>query len=92
MESGPEKRFQQPVSVALAKGETVVVDNTRQATDLLLSEWPARRGPRHRDAVEACLKVLDGHRSTVDARNALIEAAQEAGILADETSAPGGSS
>lgn len=92
MDSGPQKGFQRPVNIAFGKGATVVVDNTRQAADLLLSEWPARRGPRHRDAVDACLKVLDGHRSTVDAREAFIEAAQEAGILANEASAPDDSS
>ncbi|MGO4842821.1 DUF982 domain-containing protein, partial [Rhizobiaceae sp. 2RAB30] len=41
-------------------------------------------GPRHRDAVDTCLKVLDGHRSTIDARNAFIEAAREAHILAPD--------
>jgi hypothetical protein len=85
MESGPDKRFHEPVMVLLDQsGEPIAVRNTRQATDLLLTHWPARSGPRHRDAIDACLKVLDGHRSTVDARNAFIEAAEEAGILAGE--------
>jgi hypothetical protein len=85
MENGPDKGFQQPVVISLDQGEPIAVRNTRQATDLLLTQWPARRGPRHRDAVDACLKVLDGHRSTVDARNAFIEAAEEAGILVGES-------
>lgn len=90
MENGPDKGFQQPVVISLDQGGgPIAVRNTRQATDLLLTQWPARRGPRHRDAVDACLKVLDGHRSTVDARNAFIEAAEEAGILADENEAAG---
>ena len=85
MESGPDKGFQEPVMISLDQGGPITVRNTRQATDLLLTEWPACRGPRHRDAVDACLKVLDGHRSTADARNAFIEAAEEAGILAGES-------
>jgi hypothetical protein len=86
MENGLDKGFQQPVVISLDQGgEPIAVRNTRQATDLLLTQWPARRGPRHRDAVDACLKVLDGHRSTVDARNAFIEAAEEAGILVGES-------
>jgi hypothetical protein len=85
MESEPDKRFQEPVMISLDQGgKPIAVRNARQATDLLLTQWPARRGPRHRDAVDTCLKVLDGHRSTVDARNAFIEAAEEAGILVGE--------
>lgn len=85
MESAADKRFQEPVMISLDQGGPIAVGSTRQATDLLLTQWPALRGPRHRDAVDACLKVLDGHRSTVDARNAFIEAAEEAGILAGES-------
>jgi hypothetical protein len=50
------------------------------ALRLLTEEWPQQRGPRHRDAVETCLKVIDGHRSSTEARRALIEAAGEAGL------------
>jgi hypothetical protein len=91
MESGPDKPFQQPVAVSLDPGgEPVAVRDTRQAADLLLTRWPASRGPRHRDAVDACLKVLDGHRSTSDAYDAFREAAEEAAVLADESvSSPG---
>lgn len=88
MESRPDKGFQEPVMISIDQGGPIAVRDTRHATDLLLTQWPARRGPRHRDAVDACLKVLDGHRSTVDARNAFIEAAEEAGILADENERP----
>ncbi len=91
MDGGSDKRFQQPVKISLdPAGEPTVVRSTRQAAELLTTQWPTTgRGPRHRDAVDACLKVLDGHRSTVDARNALIEAAQEAGIPADENEPAG---
>ncbi|HEV2901508.1 MAG TPA: DUF982 domain-containing protein [Pseudaminobacter sp.] len=80
-----DKRFQRPVVISLGPAdEELAVRNTHQAVDLLLTQWPAGRGPRHRDAVDTCLKVLDGHRSTVDAYDAFREAAEEAGILADE--------
>lgn len=84
MDGGADKRFEHPVFIALA-GEELPVHSTRQAMELLTTRWPDRRGPRHRDAVEACLKVLDGHRSTVDAHNAFIEAAEEAGMLTGES-------
>jgi hypothetical protein len=43
--------------------------------------WPGERGPRHRDAIDACLKVLEGYRSTIDAEKAFADAAIEAGFL-----------
>ena len=60
------------------------IDTTREAAECLMTVWPLNRGARHRDAVETCLKVLDGHRSTEDARRALIEAAKESDVLAPE--------
>jgi hypothetical protein len=49
-----------------------------------MTVWPLNRGPRHRDAVETCLKVLEGDRSTAEARRALIEAARESDVLVSE--------
>ena len=58
-----------------------MVETTAQARDLLSSvDWPLR-GVRHEDAINACLKVLDGHRSTIDAQLAFEAAAREAGLL-----------
>jgi hypothetical protein len=84
-----EKRFVRPVTVKLDQ-ETgpVEIVNARGAAECLLMTWPAERGPRHRDAVDACLKVLEGHRSTADARDAFIAAAKEAGILVSDEVSP----
>jgi hypothetical protein len=49
-------------------------------TLLFDADWPVR-GPRYDDAVDACLKVLDGHRSSENARRAFVDAAREAGLL-----------
>ncbi|BCH21963.1 hypothetical protein MesoLjLc_15870 [Mesorhizobium sp. L-8-10] len=78
-----EKPFEEPVLVRLEPlGPALPIHSTKKAVELLTdARWPSERGPRHRDAVDACLKVLDGHRSTLDARNALLEAAREAEIL-----------
>ena len=60
------------------------VRSVRQAYDLLAGvDWPGERGERHRDGSETCLKVIDGHRSVSDARDAFVAAARDAGILAD---------
>ena len=73
------KPFSQPIAIRTDGGNTEIV-STAAALDLLTGHWPVTRGPRAEDAVETCLKVLEGSRSTVDA---VREAAREAGILAD---------
>ena len=84
-----EKRFEKPVRVKLnPKGKVIAVESTRQATDLLISvDWPGERDEWHGEAVDTCHKVLDGHRSTVDASESFARAAKAAGILVelDET-------
>ena len=80
-----EKPIDKPVTLELGRvGRYRRIDTTREAAECLMTVWPLNRGARHRDAVETCLKVLDGHRSTEDARRALIEAAKESDVLAPE--------
>lgn len=81
-----EKPFDKPVTLELGRvGHYRRIDTTREAAECLMTTWPLNRGARHRDAVETCLKVLDGHRSTEDARRALVEAAKESNVLAPES-------
>jgi hypothetical protein len=77
-----KKPFDNPLTLRFADRD-IVVSSVAEATELLADvNWP-ERGPRHRDAYETCLKVLDGHRTTENARRELIEAAREAGILSE---------
>jgi hypothetical protein len=72
-----DKPFDEPVAL---KGG-LRVTNTAEARDRLASvDWPVR-GVAHEAALDACLKVLDGHRSTIDAQTGFEEAAREAGLL-----------
>jgi hypothetical protein len=76
-----DKPFDTPVGID-HEGRKRDVISVAQAQRLLMDTgWPVR-GPRHEDAVAACLKVIDGHRSATDARVAFTEAAREAGVLA----------
>ncbi len=79
------KPFEKPVVVELGHvGKYRKIRSTQEAADCLMTGWPLNRGPRHRDAVETCLKVLEGYRSTADARRALVEAAKESDVLVPE--------
>lgn len=83
------KPFEKPVVVELGHvGKYRRISDTQEAADCLMTAWPLNRGPRHRDAVDTCLKVLEGYRSTADARNALIEAARESDVLVPDEKAP----
>jgi hypothetical protein len=79
------KPFERPVVVELGyRHRRRQIRSAQEAAECLMTVWPLNRGPRHRDAVETCLKVLEGYRSTVDARQALVEAARESEILAPD--------
>lgn len=79
-----DKPFDIPVRVLLEPDNARSVTSALEAAETLTNVgWPGERDSKHRDAVETCLKVLDGHRSTVDARNAFVEAARVAGILVE---------
>lgn len=76
-----DKLFPTPLTIRRSR-TAVAVRSVRQALDLLTDPgWPVR-GPRHREATEACLKVLEGYRSTEDAHVAFADAAEEASLLA----------
>ncbi len=75
------KPFAGPVAIRL-DGRRIEVGSAGEAAErLAAADWPGPRGPLHRDGLETCMKVLDGHRSSEDGRRAFVEAAREAGVL-----------
>ena len=85
-------RFSEPVQIKFRNGPAMV-QNVREAAQMLFDvRWP-KGGPKYREAVQTCLQLLDrkhGHAS--DGKAAFIEAAEEAGILikGGEVEPPGG--
>ncbi|MER8462561.1 DUF982 domain-containing protein [Mesorhizobium sp. M1396] len=78
-----------PVVVELGHvGKYRHIRSAQEAAECLMTVWPLNRGPRHRDALDTCLKVLEGYRSTADARRALIEAAKESEVLVPDDKLP----
>ncbi|WP_353039447.1 DUF982 domain-containing protein [Mesorhizobium sp. M1300] len=83
------KPFEKPVVVKLGHvGKYRHIRSAQEAAECLMTVWPLNRGPRHRDALDTCLKVLEGYRSTADARRALIEAARESDVLVTDDKPP----
>ena len=75
--------FHPPVSLALDPrgGVTTNISNVEEAGRALLDHWPATPGPKHLEARKACLAALAGTGTAEEARQALVEAGEEADLL-----------
>jgi hypothetical protein len=75
-------RFETPVTVKSAvPGSDKTVNSAREATACLLSGWAGKRGPKHREALQACHDAIAGEKPAMTARRAFVAAAREAGVL-----------
>ena len=75
-------RFETPVTVKSATpGQDIVLRTAREANDYLLNNWPGKRGPEHRAALQACHDALAGDKPAMNARRAFIAAARKADAL-----------
>jgi hypothetical protein len=77
-------RFETPVTVKSAQGPDKVLRTAREASDYLLNAWPGKRGPKHREALQACHDALAGDKPAMIARRAFIAAAREAGVFVSD--------
>ena len=75
--------FGKPVRIDGPDGP-VAIGSAKEALKVLSDTNWSRRRIEHAQAVDAALKVIDGHRSAIDARDALIRAAREAGTLIED--------
>lgn len=80
------KHFDRPVRIRLEPhGKVISVDSTRQAADLLISvDWPGPRDDWHRDAVDTCEKVMEGHRAPAEGHRAFEKVAKAAGLVVEQ--------
>ncbi|MBW9113512.1 DUF982 domain-containing protein [Rhizobium cauense] len=57
-----------------------LVSSLREVAETLIAAWPSDDGEEYMAAVKICLEAIHGKLSAQDAREALIRAADEAGI------------
>ena len=74
-------RFETPVTVKSSQGPDKALNTAREATDYLLNNWTGKRGPKHREALQACHDALAGTKPAMTARRAFVAAAREASVL-----------
>ena len=78
-------RFETPVTVRSATpGPDKVLRSAREATDYLLNGWTGKRGPKHREALQACNDALAGSKPAMVARRAFIAAAREGSVFVSD--------
>lgn len=72
-----------PISVGIT-GDIKYVSSARQAVELLNGNWRDKGSPKHRVALRECLAAINGDTSVAVARQAFLEAAREARVLAHD--------
>jgi len=82
-------RFEIPLTVKLGEtGNHQILKTAQEASDFLLNNWPGKRSPKHRAALQACHDAMAGNKPVMAARRAFIAAAREADVLISDK-APG---
>ena len=74
--------FDIPISVGTGRrGRQRTLESAAQAASFLVDRWPqSSRGPKYRNALKACMDVLEGRKRVEIARKAFLQAAGEADI------------
>ncbi len=81
-----DEPFDIPLSVTSSRrGRSRTLASAAQAAHFLVDRWPqAERGPKYRNALKACMDVLEGRKRVAAARKAFLQAAGEAGMSVHE--------
>lgn len=74
-----------PLTLSIGSDGHLTVQTLGDAAALLIRKWPRKGGNKYREAVKACFDAMRGRIAPEQAREAVLRAANEAGI---ETSSP----
>ncbi|MBZ9809733.1 MULTISPECIES: DUF982 domain-containing protein [unclassified Mesorhizobium] len=76
-----DKLFHSPVALTVGLGFKREIASLAEMHDFLTEWTTSRRGPLYRNAVKACALAIPGYITIEQARRALVEFAEAAGIL-----------
>jgi hypothetical protein len=80
-----DDNFDIPVTVETTQnGRMFTVTRTGQAADFLMHNWPGKKGPKHRAALQALMDVMEERKVVAVARKAFTAAAKEAKVFVRE--------
>lgn len=75
-------RFDVPVTVKSgADGTAKILRTAQDASDFLMNNWPGKRSPKHRAALQACHDAISGDKPAMNARRAFLAAVREVDVL-----------
>ena len=78
-------RFDVPVTVKFGTPvQQKVLRTVQDVSDFLLNNWPGKRSPKHRAALQACHDALAGDKPTMTARRAFLAAAREVDVVVSD--------
>jgi hypothetical protein len=66
----------------------LIVTSASEAAAVLADKWPTTYGRRYQRALSACAAVAEKHIPEDDARSAFMDAAEEAGVSAEDGATP----
>ncbi|MEW9835672.1 DUF982 domain-containing protein [Mesorhizobium marinum] len=74
-------RFDVPVAVKFGSPvQEKVLRTAQDASDFLLNNWPGKKSPKHRAALQACHDWAAGAKPAMTARRAFLAAAREVDV------------
>ena len=78
-------RFDTPVTVKAGDtGDSQLLRTVRETSDYLMNNWPGKKSPKHRAALQACHDALAGDKPAMNARRAFIAAAREVNVFVSD--------
>jgi hypothetical protein len=78
-------RFDVPVTVKFGTPvQQKVLRTVQDVSDFLLNNWPGKRSPKHRAALQACHDALAGDKPAMTARRAFLAAAREVDVVVSD--------
>lgn len=82
MEWDNSAEFSPVILIFEDRSERVIVRTAKEAATVLMRDFPLDDGEEYLAAVRACLEVMAGKREPEELRQAIIRAANEAGVTA----------
>ncbi|MBX4926518.1 DUF982 domain-containing protein [Rhizobium binae] len=82
MEWNASRRIEPIILIFTDTGRRRIIRTAREAAEILIKEWPLDDGEEFLDAVKTCLDVIVGESEPDQLREAMIRAANEAGLSA----------
>lgn len=77
-----DKTFPFPVIIRMHKKRHRRISNAWEAVEHLRNDWPEVGSSLYRKALHSCLDALDGLKPVAKAHHAFVQAATEAGLIA----------